>query len=158
MSIKSKLSIAMAKANMPKETKLTKKTTSTRPSASLSNPYSKSKDYLSLSTGSVKKESSPSRVPSTSSTSSVSSSAPAKPSSAPSTSSVKSASNQRRELKNENKLKKIQARGNKRADIIAGTREGKKINAEKMAATTGALGGVLTLFDQARKSFSNKKD
>ena len=117
-------------------------------SASLANPYSKSKDYLSLSTGSIKKEKTPAKMPKS----------PAVVATTTTTTAVvkPTTSNKVKEMKAANKLKKLEARGNKRADIIAGTREKKKMSVEKAAAITGALGGALGLFDQAKKSFSKK--
>jgi hypothetical protein len=135
---------------MPTNTKFTQRNVAAgRTSASLDNPYAKSKDYLSLSTGTVKKEKTPSKMPKTPSASVTSTTVVVKPATTASANKVK-------EAKAANKLKKIEARGNKRADVIAGTRERKKMNPERIAAMTGALGGVLTVFDQAKKSLSKK--
>lgn len=120
-----------------------------RTSASLDNPYTKSKDYLSLNTGTIKKEKSPSKMPKTPSAEVTTTTVVVKPSSTSSANKVK-------EAKAANKLKKIEARGNRKAEVIAGTRERKKMNPERIAAMTGALGGALGLFDQAKKSLSKK--
>lgn len=113
-----------------------------RTSASLDNPYTKSKDYLSLNTGTIKKEKSPSKMPKTPSAEVTTTTVVVKPA---------SSANKVKEAKASNKLKKIEARGNRKAEVIAGTRERKKMNPERIAAMTGALGGALGLFDQAKK-------
>ena len=118
-----------------------------RTSASLDNPYTKSKDYLSLNTATIKKEKSPSKMPKTPSAEVTTTTVVVKPA---------SSANKVKEAKAANKLKKIEARGNRKAEVIAGTRERKKMNPERIAAMTGALGGVLTVFDQAKKSLSRK--
>lgn len=132
---------------MPNERKFTQRNLAAgRTSASLDNSYAKSKDYLSLSTGTIKKEKTPAKMPKTPSASVTTTTVVVKPT---------ASANKIKDVKASNKLKKLEARGNKRAEIIAGTRE-KKFNPERAVAITSALGGALTVFDQAKKSLSKK--
>lgn len=130
---------------MPTNTKFTQRNSAAgRTSASLENPYTKSKDYLSLSTGTIKKGKTPSKV---------------SPTEVKTTNMVVNpalSSNTVKDMKTSNKLKKMEARGNRRAEVIAGTRDRKKINPERIAAVTGMLSGALGLFEQTKKSFSKK--
>ena len=172
-NLKVKLAAALNRANGGGE-KLMKSSSTTRASkASLANPFLKN-NGLSSNMNSIKRAGT-SPIPNYSS--SAPSSSTSNQSATPSKQNL--LKEKRRSLKNEvkntasdlkqkNKIQKIEtkfankgatraAKGQKKIDKIAGTRD-RAITAGKVGAATGAVAGLLTLAEQAREAFKRKTE
>jgi hypothetical protein len=172
-NLKIKLAAAMTRANNG-DKKLVKSSSTTRESkANLANPFVKN-NGLSSNLNSIKRAGT-SPIPSYSN--SASSSSTSNQSATPSKQNI--LKDKRTSLKNEikstasdlkqkNKIQKIEnkfankgatraAKGQKKIDRIAGTRD-RAITAGKVGAATGAVAGLLTLAEQAREAFKRKTE